>query len=858
MSAHVTIGQREEFALDDGDMVPQVPTGFVVLRKLGSGASAVVWLARDQHLDRLVALKLIATGADRRLAQRLIREGQAAARLRHPNIVAVHTMNATERQAWLSMDLMEGGDLRQRLAHGLPSPRECAEWVRKLADALAHAHANEILHRDIKPSNVLLSANGEPHLSDFGLAAPLEGGGDLTLPGQVAGTAAYLAPELLAGADRASPSSDVYGLGAVLYECLTGRPPFVGDSTAVIFAQLVASDPPAPHLLRPDIPRDLETICLKCLEKMPARRYASALALRADLDHYLRGEPITARPVSFAEKTIRWCRRHPATAVSTGLAAVSILSLAIGGPLVALRLAHARAETAAEAASSKAVSEFLRKDLLAQAAPDNQPDRDLKLRTVLDRAAKAIDGRFNNQPMVEADLRDTLATTYLSLGEYAAAHLHWERLRELYRQHLGADDPKTLLAGTNLADTLRHQGKFTEAEKICAEVLKVQRRVLGAEHSETISSINALGLIFSKQAKWAEAETMFAEALQLRRRVSGMNHPDTGAAMNNLAGAYLNLGKDQEGTRLHLEVLDLTRRILGPDHPNTLVVTNNLANMYLKFGNLAEAEKFCDLALEGQKRVLGPDHPDTLISLTMLANIYSARGKFADAALLDRQILDTQKRKLGPDHQNVGVSMSNLATAYRNLGRLAEAEELHAQTWELNKRVLGAEHAFSLNSLGKLVGVYVDEGKLDDASRLGAVAVSTCERVLGPFQAYTIQAQRFFGTALLRQGKFNEAEAVLRRSFVGASAKMKSMWQTAFIESQLGQALLALKRYGDAEPLLLDAHAGLTKNVAVMPPADRTEIAATAAAIAQLYREWNQPEKALAWERTVAEASAGK
>ena len=250
------------------------------------------------------------------------------------------------------------------------APRAAAEIASKIAGALAHAHAAGLLHRDVKPSNILMDLEAEPRLADFGLAAPLEGAGDLTSPGTVAGTPAYLAPELLGGAEKARPESDIYGLGAVLYTCLTGRPPFVGASAAAVLAQLPDKDPLPPHVLQPGLPRDLETICLKCLEKSPERRYATALLLQADLDAFLRGETISARPVGRVERSVRYCRRRPAVALSTGLAAILLLTLAIGGPLMAIRLARSqRTAVAAKARAEQAEAatlERLRDSLLAR------------------------------------------------------------------------------------------------------------------------------------------------------------------------------------------------------------------------------------------------------------------------------------------------------------------------------------------------------------------------------------------------------------------------------------------------------------------------------------------------------------
>jgi len=836
----------------------EAPDGYELLHELGAGATAVVWLARERRLDRLVALKFISASADRRLIQRLVREGQAVARLRHPHVVAVHAMNAAGRQAYLAMDFLEGGDLRQRLALGRPSPRQSAEWMQQLAGALAHAHANAVLHRDIKPSNVLLSADGEPHLGDFGLAAPLEGGGDLTLPGQVAGTAAYLAPELLAGADRASPRSDLYSLGAVLFECLTGRPPFVGDSTASIFAQLAGAEPPPPRLLRSDIPRDLETICLKCLEKTPARRYASADALREELERFLRGDPIAARPVTFASKALRWCRRHPGTAASAGLAAALLLGLAIGGPLVALRLARARELAAAEAASTRAVTAFLQDDLLAQAAPDQQVDRDLKLRTVLDRAATQIGGRFANQPLVEADVRETLATTYFSLGEYGPARLQWEQVRELRRRHLGADHEKTLRAAAALFDVLRAEGSYAEAEALAVPVIEALQRVLGADHPETLAAMGNLGIVYRYEGKFALAEVLYARVLERQRQLSGPEAPATLITMNNLAGAYRLQGKYAAAETLYATVVSARRRVSGPEHPETLMAMGNLALVKQDLGEYPEAIALGREVLAVRQRVLGPEHPETLTTMNNLALAYGVAGRLAEAEAMFTQTWERQKHVLGPDHAASLLTAYNLATTYRYERKLAQAEQLHIETLAARTRVLGPEHPETLRSMTRLADVYCDEGRLDEAKALFVRARDSGERVLGPTHPYTLKALDSLGHVLLRQGRFADAAAAFRQSLERRSKDSPEGWETGAARTRLGEALAGLGRYEEAEPLLLTGHRILLRQAAKIPAGSRTEISDAADQIARLYAAWNRPDRAEAWQRGLVEAERGR
>ncbi|HUG10052.1 MAG TPA: serine/threonine-protein kinase [Opitutaceae bacterium] len=792
------------------------PEGYQLLHRLGAGAMGVVWLARERKLDRLVALKIIGPTADPRLGQRLIREGQAAARLRHPHIVPVHTLGTCAHGNHLVMDFAPGGDLRERLGRGLPSVRLAAEWSCKLADALAHAHAAGILHRDIKPSNVLLSEDGEPQLADFGLAVALEGGGDLTSPGQVAGTAAFMAPELLAGADHATVASDVYSLGALLYECLTGRPPFIGDSAAAIFAQLPNTDPPAPRLLRTDLPRDVETICLKCLEKTPARRYASAAALRDDLSRFLRDEPIEARPVGPAGRAVRWCRRRPATAALAGTTALLVLALAIGGPLVALRLARANARAEAEAATSRAVNDFLQSDLLAQAAPDNQPDRDIKLRTILDRAADTIEGRFADRPLVEASLRVTLADTYKSLGEYPSAKTHRERALAIYERELGPRSQQTIETMIGLATDVSYTGKNQEAVELLERAIPLSQEVHGPERAETLDALSNLAGIYRRQSKLARAEEIYLRVLAIHRRKLGPGHEKTLEVMNNLGVVCNQLGQFADAEALQRETLEHFRRIYGPEHPKSTTLMDNLGVVLFNQGKLAEAEVLSREAWETRKRVLGPEHPVTLISMNNLARICARAGedKRGEAEALFTQVVEIRGRVSGPDHPDVFPTLMNLGRLYVDDARLVEAEAMFRRSAELAQRIGKRGHIFIFS------------------------------------------AQDALGDALGKQGRYYEAEALLRESLETQSQFAPDTWRHAQTKSRLGAVLVGLKRFDEAEPLLLAGYEELLKLKEKIPTPDRDMISEAASRVGHLYAEWNQPERAQAWRDTLAAAQA--
>ncbi len=442
----MTLGDRREIASGVGCAeLPAIP-GYEVLSVLGRGGMGVVYRAWQQELNRWVAVKRVHAGAhaDSKVLARFRVEAEAVARLQHPNIVQIHDVGQHAGAPFLVLELVEGRSLAEWL-DGTPRPaRQAAELVETLARAIHCAHSQGVVHRDLTPANILLTADGRPKITDFGLAKLIIGGGDLrTETGELLGTPSYMAPEQAAGRHQAiGAATDVYALGAILYELLTGRPPFKAESALETLYQVVAHEPLAPSRLRLKLPRDLETICLKCLHKDPSHRYASAAALADDLQRFLENRPIKARRSSVVERSRRWCRRNPAVAALCGATVSLLLSLTLVSLTAAVRIDKARQRANDKAAAEKAAHEKADQaaaaEKVARQKADNAAAAEKAAREKADDAAAAEE--LARRRAQERLVRLNIVTGNFLTGarDYGSALLRYSQAWMLDR-----DDPST-------------------------------------------------------------------------------------------------------------------------------------------------------------------------------------------------------------------------------------------------------------------------------------------------------------------------------------------------------------------------------------------------------------------------------
>ncbi len=827
---------------------PEAIGRYRILRLLGEGGMGTVYEAEQEEPRRIVALKVIMLGlatSDR--LRRFRQESHALARLQHPGIAQIYESSTADTgfgpQPYFAMEFIRGLPLKQYAeVHQLDTRQKLLLMV-KVCEAVHHAHQRGLIHRDLKPGNILVDEAGQPKILDFGVARVTEADAEVgdahttmqTGLGQIVGTLAYVSPEQVLGDPlEVDTRSDVYSLGVILYELLSGRLPY--DVNRRHLHEAVHTIREEEPLELSSIDRnyrgDIETIVRKALEKDKTRRYASAADLGADIQRYLNDEPIVARPPSATYQLQKFARRH--RGLMAGIAAVFVVLLA--GVAVATSMAVRASRAEAEA---RAVSEFLQKDLLAQASastqarPGTKPDPDLKVRTALDRAASSITGKFDKQPLVEASIRQTIGNTYLDLGIYPEAQKQIERAIELRRRLLGEEHPDTLASLQTLGVLYRHQGKAAQAESLLNKILGTQRRVLGENHPDTLESAHELGLAYYDQEKFAQAEPLMTKALDGQRRKLGENHPSTTLTMNNLAEVYKDEGKYKQAESLHTRALEIQRSVLGEEHPDTLYTMNSLATLYEDEGKNAQAESLYERALEVQRRVLGEEHRDTLVTMTNLANLQRSEGRYAEAESFQTRTLEIQRRVLGEETVETTSSMNNLAVTYEVQGKFAQAEPFFTKLLEIRRRMLGEDNPLTALAMNNLAVLYGKEGKWAQAEPFLAKALAIRRRALGDDHPLTLMTMGNLAYVYRMLGKYAQAEPLSIRAVEGLRrVEGQEHNDTLTCMNMLGLLYRSEGKYAESEPVLIKALEIRRRTLG----ADNPDTMKSMASLANLYR----------------------
>jgi serine/threonine protein kinase/tetratricopeptide (TPR) repeat protein len=887
--------------------------GYEVLREVGRGGMGVVYEARDRRLNRAVALKMVLAPGHACPADlvRFLAEAEAVAQLQHPNIVQIFETGQHRGQPYFTMEFVAGGSLSARLDGAPLPPAQVAPLLEPLARAVHYAHQMGIVHHDLKPENVLLARlqiadcrlqieenasssqsailnlqSAVPKLTDFGLAKRVERGTGLTQAGEVLGTPSYMAPEQARGrAAEVGPHSDTWALGAILYECLTGRPPFQGPTPTDTMLQVIHKEPVPPRRLQPGVSRDLETICLKCLNKEPARRYASAEALADDLRRFQAGKPIHARPLGLPGRGWRWCRRNPVVA---GLAALTAVVFLVSFVLVAALWRRAehnfavaeqqrrRADDERDRAEeekhiAEAVGRFLLIDLLRQADSFEQAEAvrlagdgfeaqvNPTVRELLDRAAAGLAGdrieaKFPKQPRVQAEILRTIGATYLDVGEYEKAIAHLVRARDRMACARGPDHPDTLVILRTLARAYQAAGRTAAAISLLQLVRDTSVAQLGPDHPDTTATLALLATAYLDAGRKADAVALREAVCRAWTVRLGPDDPSTMRAMHNLAGAYRVVGRQEESIALLEKVRDARLSRLGPTHPATLVTLHSLALSYQSAGRTAKAIALLEPVRDAKVARFGPDHPRTLNALAHLAVAYQSARKFKESVLLFEKTLELRKSKLGPDHPDTLWTMAKLGVGYRNVGKQDEAVAHLEDALARARKLPGPLPARLEWIVGALAVTYDRGGQSARAEPLHQESVTLARERYRDGHPCVADAISHLGRNLLKQRMWAEAESILRQCLAARDQSAPSDWREFGTKALLGGALLGQKKYADAEPLLRGSYEGMKALAAGASPAERPQQRETLGWLIELAEAQRDMDAALRWRKELGPA----
>lgn len=760
-----------------------------IRRVIASGGMGTVYEATQDEPHRTIALKVMRQGVTSKSAlKRFEYESQTLARLRHPNIAQVYEAGTHRDEAgvvpFFAMEYIRSAKSITRFAEDGKLPlRDRLTLFAQVCETVHHGHEKGVIHRDLKPSNILVDSEGRMKIIDFGVARSTDSDLIATTSrrdlGQMIGTLQYMSPEQCASNPHdIDTRSDVYALGVVYFELLTGHPPYDLHGVAMYEATRIIRESPPMSLARLDkqLRGDVETIALKALQKDRERRYQSAADFAGDIHAYLNNEPIAAHPPSRMYQFRVLVRRNKSFCGSL----TALFALLVAGATLStsqyLRAESARREaeftraatqrdrSAAEQSrdDTRSVVRFL-SEMLASVDPGTA-DGEVTIRAILDEAAKAVEERFTNRPLMEADLRHVIGASYYSLGHYAFAESHQTAAAAIRRRELGARNPQTLSSITSLAITLGAQGKFSVSGDMFRKNYEIMRRVLGEEHPETLQALSSLAFVLKRQGRTVEAESLQRHAVDIYRRVLGDEDPRTLVSMHVLATVLYELGRDVEAEKLQQSALETQVRLLGEEHPAVLSSLNNLANVHFGLGHYVQAEKLVRKALTIRRRILGEEHPATLNSLNNLANAIWGQGRYVEAEELIRQALDIRRRVLGDEHPDTLAAMGNLATAFFDQGRYEEAEQLYRDTLKIRRRVLGDEHPQTLNAMANLGNALWGRGHFVEAESQHREALVVLRRILGDEHPHTLLSMNNLATALDRQGRYAEAEELYRKA----------------------------------------------------------------------------------------------
>ncbi len=756
-----------------------------VVKEIGRGGMAVVYLAEraDGVFDQEVALKVLQPGnLTEDLLQRFEQERQILANLNHPAIARLLDGGLDDKdRPFIVLEYVEGEPIDAFCDHRRLDVDGRIEIFLEVARAVRYAHRQLVIHRDLKPSNILVTAESQVKLLDFGIAKLL----DPSSAGQFAApqtrtiarrlTPEYASPEQVRG-EPVSTASDVYQLGLLLYELLTGERAYrFTDASAAEAERVICSEIPrkpstqiasqktlearrttASHLAR-GLRGDLDNIVLRSLAKEPERRYPSPTELIDDLGRYRSGLPVLARPDTLRYRGSKFVGRHRFGLLAAAIITALLVGYALTATFQAREIARERDRAQSEAAKAREVKKFL-VGIFEVSDPDRARGKDITARQLLDQGSRRIQEELAEQPEVLAELSASVGEIYRKIGAFDRAEPLLAQAVEL-QESLEGESPGEATAESlhYLGRVLRDVGDFDRAEEVLRRSLEIRRQDHADDMLGVAETLRDLALVLRSLGRYAEAETDLQEGLEILRRTHHEDDERVAGMLATLSTVKRNLGDLETAESLSREALALRRRVLPPDHPD---IAKNLADLGMILrnkGDLQGAESLFREALEEQRRVFGPDHPYNAGTMNNLAVTLMALGKNNEAEVIVRQTLALRLKSLDAHHPNVGHSFSSLGQVLQAQGRLPEAEAAYREAIDRYP----PENPWRTAAMTNLATAFEEEGNLARAEDLYRKALALKREQRGEDHLSVAVSYMFLGRVLGRQGKHEQAQSFL-------------------------------------------------------------------------------------------------
>ncbi len=744
-----------------------------LVRLLGEGGMGVVYLAQRDDIGSTVAIKLLRDALlspSRR--ERFIAEQRMLAQLSHPGIARLLDAGTlADGTPWIAMEYVDGVYLTEYCRVHTCSIAERLQLFRQVCDAVQHAHGMLVVHRDIKPSNILVDAQGTTKLLDFGIAKQLSESalpGDVTQTGLRLLTPAYAAPEQLTGA-QVGTHIDVYALGVVLYELLAGALPFdLNGQSAASAATIVLEHAPArPSSVASRVQAgggrsawaDLDVLCLTAMHRDPRQRYRTVDALIRDVDHFLKGEPLEARPDSMGYRVRKFVQRKRGAIAAVAAVALLVTTLSAW---YTVRLASARTAAVAEAARAGRIQRFML-DLM-QGGDDQAGPRDsLRVLTIVERGAREA-ASLDAEPAVQAELYQTLGGIFARLGRLDRADTLMRQALQHQRDLHGsehADVARTLIAQGLLRV---EQAKIPEGESLVRDGLAMMTRLRPPSHPDVADATTSLGRVLEARGSYAEAIPVLERAVGLQQARSAASN-ELVKAITALADNHFYAGHHDASDSLYTRALGIARLLHGDRHPLVGDGYISLGAVQLEKGNYAGAEDYDRKGLAIIEEWFGGDDPRTASARTMLARALVYEAKYDEAAPLLAQALSTQERLYGPVHPKVASALNELGNVAVKRKRLDEADARFARMASIYEQVYGSSHYLLGIAIANRGGVALERGDSRLAEARFREALVVYARSLAPEHLNFGITRLKLGRALARQARWTQAEEEIQRGY---------------------------------------------------------------------------------------------